>query len=150
MPFSKASTKAANPRDCEDDYSERLQIVLSVISAWANLQEYPLLSSCKLTPASLVEDEEMSESSEQQNRILKIGSLAHLYKIEVERTTERILKDEPELQSCWFAIAQGEHVKPSQEQRLVRLLAKAYRPLRPHKYLRPAIKHGSVEHQRAR
>jgi hypothetical protein len=116
----------------DDDYFEALTLVRSVAEAYAETFE---ISDTAVFG--------MDDDAPPQ-KVIRPGSPACHFRIDVERITGRILKDAPDLQAAWFALAQGGKIATKDEHTLVRRLGKAYIPLHPGKYFRPPKHRGSV------
>jgi hypothetical protein len=109
-----------------DRYSEQRELVEAVIDKWAEVTGLPPVSALSLD----------DEGDAEKQPVLSPGSLPHLFKIDCELITERILKDDAALQSAWFAIARGESVSAMDKRKLVKKLAGPYQRIRPNNYFR--------------
>jgi hypothetical protein len=129
--FSESRSRANN-------YADERALVHRVIEAYMECVSLPRVSSFIIT----------DEGFAKLQKTLQPGSLGCHFKCDVERVTERILKDAPALQRTWWAIAEGNPTKGLEEVHLVQKLRSAYRSLDPWKYFRPPLRRGSVLSQR--
>jgi hypothetical protein len=137
---SSFSSVSKSRSDRSSSYTEQRELVHRVISVYADTCSLPALSTFILQEDGLCKSQ----------RILYPGSIGIHYKADVEKITERELKDKPAHQETWWAIALGETPGGLSEVHLVQKLQKAYRAIDPWRYFRPALHRGSVESQRRR
>jgi hypothetical protein len=116
-------------------YADARDLVHRVINAYVEAASLPGVSTFVMT----------DEGTMKPQRTLAPGSIACHYKCDVEKVTERALKEKPDLQAAWWEIAEGQIPHGLREVHLVQKLKSAYRVVDPSKYLRPAIRKGSVE-----
>jgi hypothetical protein len=121
-----------------NSYADSRALVFRVIESYVDAVSLPRLSTFTLS----------DDGEGKHQRTLQPASIAIHFKADVEKITERILRDKPDLQETWWQIAQGETPSGSSEIHLVQKLQKAYKQIDPFKYLRPSIRKGSVESQR--
>ena len=122
-------------KDRATDYAKSRELVHRVINAYVEAASLPSVSTFVMT----------DEGTMKPQKTLTPGSIACLFKCDCERITELALKDKPNLQTAWWEIAEGQTPKGLTEVHLVNKLKHAYRAIDPWKYLRPAIRKGSVE-----
>jgi hypothetical protein len=131
MPSSFSESRA-------NSYAESRDLIHRVISSYIDCISLPRISTFVLREDGLVTPQ----------KTLTPGSIGIHYKADVEKITERILQDKPNLQVAWWAIAEGETPSGLAEIHLVHKLQKAYQAIDPFKYFRPSLRRGSVESQR--
>jgi hypothetical protein len=121
-----------------NSYADARALVHRVIETYMESVSLPRVSTFITTDEGLAKPQ----------KTLQPGSLGCHFKCDVERITERILKDAPALQKTWWAIAEGNPTKGLEEVHLVQKLRSAYKSIDPWKYFRPPLRRGSVESQR--
>jgi hypothetical protein len=136
MPSSFSQSRS----DRSSSYTDQRELVRRVISVYADTCSLPTISTFILREDGLCKSQ----------KILYPGSIGLHYKCDVEKITERELKDKPTLQETFWQIAQGETPKGLAEVHLVQRLHRSYRVLDPWRFFRPALHRGSVESQRRR
>lgn len=115
-------------------YEDLRDIVFRTMSAWVAIRSLPAVVAMPIDP----------DRSVRRNHKWT-PSLAH-FVCDVERITAEALKDAPDLQLPWFALAAGETVDPHIEKAVVNKVGRLYsaRGIDPPVYFRKAPRGGAA------